>query len=90
MMADSRALVLVVAISFLFVILVYGSVVNFEVFARQRSPVTATSCVQVKPDKPGAVYAERCCDTTTFFDSLGRPTHSSTSCQTCQWAGGEH
>jgi hypothetical protein len=86
----SKAAVLIV-ISFLFVILIYSSVVKFDASARQRLPATATSCVAVKPDTthyPNSVAAERCCDTTTYFNSAGLPTHSSTSCQTCQYSGG--
>jgi hypothetical protein len=67
--------------------LIYSSVTNFDVFAR-RKPVTATNCVQVKPDKPGAVYAERCCDTTTYFNDAGQPAFSQTVCQVCQYSGG--
>ena len=81
----SKVAVLVV-VSFLLVILIYSSVVNLGAFARK--PVTATSCVVVKPTKSNAVYAERCCDTTTYFDNAGRPTHSATECQVCQYSGG--
>jgi hypothetical protein len=42
----------------------------------------------VKPDKPGAVYAERCCDTTTYFNDAGQPAFSQTFCQVCQYSGG--
>lgn len=85
-MSNSKELVTLVVMMFLLVILICSSVTKFEVFARP--PATATSCVVVKPTAPGAVYAERCCDTTTYFNSLGQPTHSSTDCQVCQYSGG--
>jgi hypothetical protein len=87
-MSTSKEAATLVVITFLVVILIYSSVAKFEVFARPRSPVTATNCVVVKPDKPGAVYAERCCDTTTHFNDQGQVTFSETLCQVCQYAGG--
>jgi hypothetical protein len=79
---------ILVFVTLLFVILIYGSVAKFEVFARPRPPATATNCVVVKPTKAGAVYAERCCDTTTNFNNAGQPIFSSTACQVCQYSGG--
>lgn len=84
----NRKFLYLVILTFLFVTVICSSVQSEVFAAKPRAPVTASNCVSVKPTKSGAVYAERCCDTTTFFNGAGQVTHSSTQCQTCQWAGG--
>jgi len=89
MQMDTKFLFLMI-LTFLLATVVCNSLIKSEVFvsAKQRAPATAENCVETAPTMKGAVIAERCCSTTTTFSPTGVPTTSSTSCNTCEYAGG--
>ena len=81
MLNNKEALILVI-ISFLLAILVYGSVAKFDTFAR--SSITATGCTKREPTKPGATSASECCWLVTNYQS-GKITQVYSLCQTCEY-----
>jgi hypothetical protein len=86
----NRKFLFLMILTFLLATVICSSVIKSELFvsAKQRAPVTAENCVETKPTMKGAVVAERCCSTTTTFNANGVPTTSSTTCNTCEYAGG--
>jgi hypothetical protein len=85
-MPHSKEAVILVVVSFLFLILIYSSVAKFEAFARVKTKTYNLGCKNVSPgpDSPaGSASANICCTRIVNYDAAGKVDSDYTVCQKC-------